>query len=124
MKKDELTKFRDLLIKEREKVEEDMRRQENTSLSKSQREFAGDLSGYGFHMADAGTDTYNREFAGNMITAEQKVLFEIDEALLRMEDRNYGVCQNCRKKVSNVRLKAVPYARLCITCKKEMEGKK
>ena len=122
MKKSELKKFRGLLVEERANVEKEMRRQESTSFSKSQRDFSGDLSGYSFHMADAGTDTYQREFAGNLMTAEQKVIFEIDEALLRIEDRTYGICVKCNKVVCKKRLEIVPYARLCRECKEKIEG--
>ncbi len=122
MTKLELGKFRKLLLKERDNVVEEMERQENMSLSKSQRDFAGDLSGYAFHMADAGTDTYDREFAGNLVTAEQKILFEIDEALRRMKDRTYGICRKCEKSIRKPRLQIVPYARLCTKCKEKMEG--
>ena len=123
MKKRESKKFRDNLVKERANVEEEMRRQESTSLSRSQRDVSGDLSGYSFHMADAGTDTYEREFAGNLLTAEQKILFEIDGALLRMDDGTYGSCQKCKKIIAKKRLEIVPYARLCKKCKEQVEGK-
>ncbi len=123
MKKRESKKFRDNLVKERANVEEEMRRQESTSLSRSQRDVSGDLSGYSFHMADAGTDTYEREFAGNLLTAEQKILFEIDGALLRMDDGTYGACQKCEKSIAKKRLEIVPYARLCKKCKEQVEGK-
>ncbi len=123
MKKRESKKFREILVKERGNVEEEMRRQESTSLSRSQRDVSGDLSGYSFHMADAGTDTYEREFAGNLLTAEQKILFEIDGALLRMDDGTYGSCQKCKKVIAKKRLEIVPYARLCKKCKEQVEGK-
>ncbi len=123
MKKRESKKFRDILVKERANVEEEMRKQESTSLSRSQRDVSGDLSGYSFHMADAGTDTYERQFAGNLLTAEQKILFEIDGALLRMDDGTYGNCQKCEKIIAKKRLEIVPYARLCKKCKEQVEGK-
>jgi len=123
MKKGELKKFRKLLVEERARVEEEMRRQESTSLSRSQRDSSGDLSGYSFHLADAGTDTYEREFAANLVTAEQKIVFEIDGALLRIEDGTYGICRKCNKNIGKKRLEIVPYARLCRKCKEKMEGK-
>ena len=99
-----------------------MERQGNTSLSKSQRDSSGDLSGYAFHMADAGTDTYEREFVGNLVTAEQKILFEIDEALRRIKNLTYGICMKCEKNIRKTRLQIVPYARLCTKCKEKMEA--
>ncbi len=123
MKKSELKKFRKLLVEERARIEEEMRRQESTSLSSSQRDSSGDLSGYSFHLADAGTDTYEREFAANLVTAEQKIVFEIDGALLRIEDGTYSICRKCNKNIGKKRLEIVPYARLCRKCKEKMEGK-
>jgi RNA polymerase-binding protein DksA len=122
MKQSESKKFRKLLVEERARVEEEMRRQESTSLSSSQRDSSGDLSGYSFHLADAATDTYEREFAGNLVTAEQKIIFEIDGALLRIEDVTYGICGKCNKNIGKKRLEIVPYARLCRKCKEKMEG--
>ena len=122
MKKSELKKFRKLLVEERARVEEEMRRQESTSLSSSQRDSSGDLSGYSFHLADAGTDTYERQFAANLVTAEQKIVFEVDGALLRVEDGTYGICRKCNKNIGKKRLEIVPYARLCRKCKEKMEG--
>ena len=123
MNKSESRKFRELLVEERARVEEEMRRQESTSLSRSQRDSSGDLSGYSFHLADAGTDTYEREFAANLVTAEQKIVFEVDGALLRVEDGTYGICRKCNKNIGKKRIEIVPYARLCRKCKEKMEGK-
>lgn len=120
MRKRELEKFKKLLLEERDSVGEEMHR-ENESLSKSQRDSAGDLSGYAFHMADAGTDASQRAFAGSMITADQKILFEIDEALVRIKDRVYGVCQKCKRNITKERLEIVPYARLCRKCMNDTE---
>ena len=120
VRKRELEKFKKLLLEERDRIVEEMHR-ENESLSKSQRESAGDLSGYAFHMADAGTDASQRAFAGSMITADQKILFEIDEALMRIKDRLYGVCQKCKRGITKERLEIVPYARLCRKCMNETE---
>ena len=120
VRKRELEKFKKLLLEERDSVVEEVHR-ENESLSKSQRDSAGDLSGYAFHMADAGTDAYQRNFAANMITAEQKILFEIDEALVRIKDRVYGVCQKCKRSISKERLLIVSYARLCRRCMNDTE---
>ena len=122
MKKGELKIFKKLLIDERENIETEMHKQGNANFSRSQRDFSGDLSGYSFHMADVGTDAYDREFAGNLITGEQKMLFEIDEALLRIEDGSYGICQNCNRSIGKKRLEVVPYARLCRRCKQKVES--
>lgn len=91
------------------------------NLSRSQRDATGDLSGYGLHMADQGTDNFDREFALNLMSNDQDILYEIDEALARLEAGTYGKCERCGKYIDKGRLEALPFARLCIECKSEEE---
>jgi DnaK suppressor protein len=121
MNKKELEKFKKLLLKIREKMSGELKYITDDTLSRSQRDAAGDLSGYTYHMADVATDTYDREFSLNIASNEQKILFEIDEALKRIEDKSYGNCVRCNKKISKSRLTAVPYARFCISCQTKEE---
>ena len=115
-------KFKRLLEDERESLVSEIEHLENDSLNKSQRDASGDLSGYSFHMADMGTDNFDREFTIDMVTTEQKLLYEVDEALERLKKGGkYGVCEKCGKNVGLKRLGAVPYARLCIKCREERE---
>ncbi|MBI4970892.1 MAG: TraR/DksA C4-type zinc finger protein [Candidatus Omnitrophica bacterium] len=93
------------------------------NLNMSQRDASGDLSGYTFHMADVATDNFDREFSIDLASNEQQLLNRIDEALKKIEEGTYGVCENCNVPIGMERLKAVPYARLCIKCKEEEEKK-
>jgi RNA polymerase-binding protein DksA len=93
-------------------------------LSKNQKEAAGDLSSYSFHMADLATDASEREKAFLFASKEGRLLYHIDEALRRLYKDDYGVCQTCGETISNDRLEAVPHARLCIKCKEEEERAK
>ncbi len=90
-------------------------------MNKSQREASGDLSGYSFHMADMGTDNFNREFALDMVDSEQKLLYEVNEALRRLEEKKFGCCGQCGKPIGQKRLQVIPYARLCIKCEEKKE---
>ncbi|MCK4261891.1 TraR/DksA C4-type zinc finger protein [bacterium] len=121
MNKKDKEKLKHLLEKERETLLSDIEHLENDSLNKSQRDASGDLSGYSFHMADMGTDNFEREFTLDLVSTEQKLLYEVDEALRRLKKGPFGLCQQCEKAISHKRLGAVPYARLCIKCKEEME---
>lgn len=116
-----LKKFKGLLIRQREKIVGEVEHIANDTLKKSQRDASGDLSGYTFHMADMATDHYDREFSLGIATSEQKAIYEVDEALKRIEDGTYGVCAICDKPISISRLKAVPYAKYCISCKQKEE---
>lgn len=94
------------------------------TLSQPQREAAGDLSSHAYHMADMATDNYNQEFSLNIASAEQRTLLEIDEAMKRIEEGVYGVCEACGQAIAQRRLQAVPYARLCVKCQEASEGKR
>lgn len=119
--KSNLKKFKELLIKAREKIVGEVEYIANNTLKKSQREASGDLSGYTLHMADMASDHYEREFSLGIASSEQGVIYEIDEALSRIADGSYGVCFTCEKPITKSRLKAMPYAKYCISCQQKEE---
>ncbi len=121
MTKKEQERFRRLLEKEKEELLSQIEHLENNSLNKSQREASGDLSGYSFHIADMGTDNFEREFTLGLVSSEQKLLYEVNEALCRLKEGNFGPCEGCGKAISRKRLQAVPYARLCLKCREKGE---
>jgi RNA polymerase-binding protein DksA len=123
MPKTVLKKYKELLIKEREKVGGGLSYIAETTLNKSQRESSGDLSGYSYHMADMASDDYERDFSLSRATDEQKILFLIDEAMKRIKDGTYGNCLQCGKSIASKRLAALPYSELCIDCQKANEKK-
>jgi len=109
--------FENRLLEERQKILKEMGHLENTVLKINQRDSAGDLSGYSFHMADVGTDAMEREKAFLFASSEGRLLMEINEALRRVYRGEYGHCETCGKPISRARLEAMPYARLCLSCK-------
>ena len=123
MPKSELKIYRQLLLKERDKVGGGLSHIAETTLNKSARDASGDLSGYSFHMADMASDDYEREFSLGRATDEQKALYYIDEAMKRIEEGTYGSCLACGKPIPKKRLKAMPYTELCIKCQKDNEAK-
>ena len=123
MNKEELAKFREQLEKQRKQLASGIDHIEKDMLNKSQRDSSGDLSGYSFHMADQATDNFDTEFTFDLASNEQRFLNEIEDAIKRIEDGTYGVCEECEKLISVKRLKAVPYARLCIKCQEGLEKK-
>jgi len=82
---------------------------------------AGDLSAYGQHMADAGTDTFDRDFALSLVSSEQDALSEIDAAIKRIRDGTYGICEITSKPISKERLLAVPFTRHSAEAQKQIE---
>ncbi len=119
--KSDLKKFKALLLKLRENIVGDVEHIANDTLKKSQREASGDLSGYTLHMADMAGDHYEREFSLGIASSEQKLIYEIDEALDRIADGTYGVCVTCEKPIARSRLKAVPHAKYCVQCQQKEE---
>ncbi|MBL9215634.1 MAG: hypothetical protein JNG83_09180 [Opitutaceae bacterium] len=91
------------------------------TLLKSAKDDSGDLSGYGQHMADAGTDTFDRDFALSLVSNEQEALSEIEAAIKRVHDGTYGVCEITQKPIAKERLLAVPFTRYSAEAKKEVE---
>ena len=76
---------------------------------------------YSEHMADAGTDSYDRDWALSMLSSEQNALWEIDQAINRIENDTYGICELTGKRIEAQRLKAIPWARFSATAAKELE---
>lgn len=118
-----LRKYKELLIKERDRVGGELSHIAETTLNKSQRDSSGDLSGYAYHMADMASDDYERDFSLGRATDEQKMLYFIDEAMKRIKDGTYGSCLQCGKPIPARRLAALPYSELCIDCQKSKEPK-
>jgi DnaK suppressor protein len=121
LSKDDATKFKKLLLDLRDHLIDGVNFLASDNLKRTQREASGELSGYSLHMADAGTDNFDREFALSLVSNEQEALYEIEEALKRLEHSTYGVCGNCEKNIMKARLEAVPFARLCVNCQSDIE---
>jgi RNA polymerase-binding transcription factor DksA len=110
----DLKHFEQRLLQERAKIMKEMGHLENTLLKVNPRDSAGDLSGYSFHMADAGTDSMEREKAFDIASKEGRLLMEIDDALRRLYSGAYGICEASGKPIARARLEALPWARLSI----------
>jgi len=80
-----------------------------------------EASAFGMHQADAGSDAYDRDFALNLLSQEQDALYEIQEALKRVDDGTYGVCEMSGQPIPEARLEAIPFARLTVECQEKLE---
>ncbi len=80
-----------------------------------------EASAFGMHQADAGSDAYDRDFALSLLSQEQDSLYEIDEALKRVETGAYGVCEISGKSIPHIRLEALPFTRYTVECQAEIE---
>lgn len=118
MRKLELERLRKLLMLKRDMLSGDMSALQKEALKKGA---SGDLSSMPIHMADLGSDNYEQEFALGLIQNEELTLREIDEALKRIDEGMYGICDHCSKKIPLARLRAKPHAKYCIQCKIQEE---
>jgi RNA polymerase-binding transcription factor DksA len=78
---------------------------------------------FSMHMADAGTDSYDRDLALGMLSHEQDAVYEIEQALKRIRDGTYGVCEITGKQIPLARLKAIPWTRFTAEAEKTLEKK-
>jgi DnaK suppressor protein len=123
LNKKELSEFKKIVLKIKDGILEGIQHISDDTLKKSQKEASGDISGYTYHMADVATDTYDREFSLGLASNERKLLYELDDALKKIEDGTFGICEECKALIARTRLKAVPYARLCVKCQEKREKK-
>lgn len=110
-----------LLIDLRKHLTEGIELHSEETLKRSSKDDSGDLSSYGQHMADAGTDTFDRDFALSLVSSEQEALTEIDAAIKRIRDGSYGVCEITQKPIAKERLLAVPFTRYSAEAQKDLE---
>jgi RNA polymerase-binding transcription factor DksA len=114
-------RFYKLLTDLRKHLSEGIERHSEETLKRSSKDDAGDLSAYGQHMADAGTDTFDRDFALSLVSSEQEALSEIEAAIKRVRDGTYGICEITAKPISKERLLAVPFTRYSAEAQKQIE---
>jgi RNA polymerase-binding protein DksA len=119
--KKELAEFKKIILKAKAEMIEGIKHISEDTLKKSQKDAAGDISGYTYHMADVATDTYDREFSLGIASTEREELYELDDALKKIEDGSFGICEGCKSAISKTRLRALPYARLCVKCQEKKE---
>jgi RNA polymerase-binding transcription factor DksA len=110
-----------LLLDLRRHLTEGIELHSEETLKRSSKDDSGDLSSYGQHMADAGTDTFDRDFALSLVSSEQEALTEIDAAIKRIHDGTYGICEITQKPIAKERLLAVPFTRYSAEAQKELE---
>ena len=115
--------FKKLLMKTKEQITGDIRglSDENTGSGNDR---GGDVSGHALHMADVATDMYDREFTLGLAANDRELLYNVNEALERIEANEYGSCVSCKKPIPATRLKAIPHAQTCMKCQELLESKK
>lgn len=114
-------KYYKLLLELRDHVNEGLATHTEEALKKTGKDDTGDVSAYSQHMADAGTDSFDRDFALSLVNNEQEALYEIAEAIDRMKDGTYGTCEITQKPIPHDRLVAVPFTRYSAEGQRQIE---
>jgi DnaK suppressor protein len=115
-------RFKQMLFEKRNEIIGNVSEMENEALRKSRLDATGDLSSMPIHMADIGTDNYEQEFALGLMDSERRLLREIDDALQRIEQGTYGICEGTGKPIAKARLTAQPWARYCVEYARMVEN--
>lgn len=113
--------FKEMLLEKRGEILRNVSEIEEETLRKSRLDASGDLSSMPIHMADLGSDNYEQEFVLGLMDGERRLLREIDDALQRIEDGIYGICEGTGKPIPKARLKAQPWARYCVDYARMLE---
>jgi RNA polymerase-binding transcription factor DksA len=99
----------------------ELREQLHRQMNGLAKESAQELPGYSLHMADSGTDNFDRDFALSLLSSDQDAVYEIEEALKRIEKKTYGVCELTGKTIPKARLEAIPWARFTVEAQAQLE---
>src|SRR6201996_3126150 len=99
----------------------ELREQLLAQMSGLAKESAQELPGYSLHMADSGTDNFDRDFALSLLSSDQDAVYEIEEALKRIERKTYGVCELTGKTIPKARLEAIPWTRFTVEAQAQLE---
>jgi RNA polymerase-binding transcription factor DksA len=111
--KPEWEKYYEILLELRERLVNQM-----SGLAK---ESAEQMAGYSLHMADSGTDNFDRDFALSLLSSDQDAVYEIEEALKRIERETFGVCELTGKSIPKARLNAIPWTRFTVEAQAQLE---
>jgi RNA polymerase-binding transcription factor DksA len=122
MTKTELNNFREQLVALRDRLNGDVSSLADEALRKSGGEETGNLSSMPIHMADLGTDNFERENTLNLLANEEQLLAEIDAALARIDQGTFGRCEECQGEIlPKARLKELPFTRYCVECARKLD---
>ena len=121
MKKSEMKVYRDRLVLLRARLMGDVSAMADAALKKTRSEASGDLSSMPIHMADIGSENFEQEFTLSLMETEEETLDKIEAALERIEEVQYGLCEECGKPIPKTRLDAIPYTATCVKCAEALE---
>jgi RNA polymerase-binding protein DksA len=114
--------FARLLLEERRRLKEELSEMEEHQLKTEEKPLADATNED--DLVDVATETFEREKELALESGVQGILQMVEEALRKIQNGTYGVCEGCGKPIDGNRLRAIPYARLCIRCKEREERRR
>jgi len=99
----------------------DLRERLLNQMSGLAKESAEEINSYSLHMADSGTDNFDRDFALSLLSSDQDAIYEIDEALKRLQKGTYGICELTGRHIPRARLEAIPWTRFTVEAQAQLE---
>ncbi|MDR1485699.1 MAG: TraR/DksA C4-type zinc finger protein [Planctomycetaceae bacterium] len=112
----ELDSYRQKLLAMRARLRGDVSTMTDAALNKNRMDASGDLSAVPIHMADVGSDNFEQEQTLSFMQNERGILVDIEDALVRIKDGTYGICEGCSNPIPKVRLNFIPYVNMCVKC--------
>lgn len=113
MKKKEMEPYKKMLLELKQTLLKEV-----LLIQESGKEGDGEIG----DQADQAAESYERELASSLSETERTRLLSVEKALERVDKGSYGVCESCEKAIPMARLKALPFARLCVGCQEQEEG--
>lgn len=123
MNKAEVKLYKERLLSLRARLRGDVTAMAENALRRNGPDSNGELSSMPLHMADLGTDNFEQEFTLSLLANEEDRLGMIELALQRIEDGQYGVCEQCEGAIPKTRLNAIPYTPLCVKCAESRDAR-
>ncbi len=118
----EMLEFREQLLAEQARLEEELKEIENRTARVDESDRANELSAYEDHPADLASETFEREKDLAIGESVQHMLYKVINALEKIERGTFGLCDACGRPIKKARLKALPFATLCLECQDRLES--
>ena len=113
--------YRRMLLALRGRLKGDVSHLADEALRTGGGEASGSLSNAPIHMADLGSDAFEKDFTFTLLQNEEAQLGEIDAALVRIHQGTFGLCEECGKSIPKPRLDALPFTRHCVECARKLQ---
>lgn len=121
MNREKMDHYKQLLLENKMQLEQTINRMKENKTAEQDKDSPTELSNYDNHPADTGTQLYDLEHNMALKIHEEHLLKDVNVALKRVEDNNYGKCAFCGRDIAVERLEAIPFTRLCLDCENSRE---